>query len=280
MQYKKIAVIGPGLLGGSLLLKCRSLSREVQLFAWVRPEEWNREIETSLQKHRITGSTQLATVVQGADLVVLATPVTAMPELVKEMRDALAPSTLVTDVGSVKGWVEEHVAPLLENRTQWIGSHPMAGSHLKGFQAAQANLFDNAMVILTPTEKTPMNTLEAAHSFWSMLTQKIHVLPPDEHDRLIAQISHVPHLAAVLLMVNAEPAAWPLRGGGFRDTTRVAAAPAALWRDILLTNQKSILDSLDHFIELATQTRQWLAEKDADRLNDLLERASQIRNTL
>src|SRR6202044_1703104 len=117
-----------------------------------------------------------------------------------EMRDALKPTALVTDVGSVKGSVDRDLAPLLEDRALWIGSHPMAGSEQGGFAAARADLFEGAAVILTPTKQTPRETKRRAENFWTALGANLAILLPEKHDQVVAAISHIPHLLAAALV--------------------------------------------------------------------------------
>jgi prephenate dehydrogenase len=163
-----------------------------------------------------------------------------MPGLVEEFRGALKPGALVTDVGSVKGSVDAALAPLLAGRALWVGSHPMAGSEQSGFVAARPDLFEGAAVIVTPTAATAPEAVEKATEFWSALGARVFTLAPEQHDLAVADISHVPHLMAALLVANANPTSLPLAGGGFRDTTRVASGSPELWIEILWANREAL----------------------------------------
>jgi len=239
MNFGTVAILGPGLIGGSLALALaeRSLTRRLMIYA--RSPHALDAIRTAV----LTGNPSEA--VRDADVVVLCVPIEAMPALVHEFRDALKPTALVTDVGSVKESVDNDLAPLLENRALWIGSHPMAGSDQAGFIAARPDLFDGAAVVLTPTRHTQHDAVHRAEDFWRAVGARIFTYEPKHHDLLIAQISHLPHLLAAALVNQASEEACQLAGGGFRDTTRVASGSPELWAEILLANSPAITRQLD-----------------------------------
>jgi prephenate dehydrogenase len=188
--------------------------------------------------------------VSEADVVILCVPIEAMRGLAAEFRDALKPHALVTDVGSVKGSVDRDLAPLLEDRALWIGSHPMAGSERGGFAAARADLFDGATVILTPTKQTARDAKHRAEKFWTALGAQLAELSPAKHDQIVAAVSHLPHLLASALVNHAVAHGdLELAAGGFRDTTRVASGSAELWTEILLANRDAVAGQLNFFVE-------------------------------
>jgi prephenate dehydrogenase len=182
-----------------------------------------------------------------------------MEGLVRQMLPDLAPRTLVTDVGSVKGVVVETLAPLLEGRALFTGSHPMAGSEKAGIRFARADLFANATCIVTPRtpQESSSEAVARAKELWECLGGRVAFLGPHEHDRFCALISHMPHLLAAVLVhaVQAsEPRAFAFCGPGFRDTTRVAGGLPEMWREILCSNREAVLEALNavsHQIELA-----------------------------
>ncbi len=238
MNFGTVAILGPGLIGGSLALALadRGLAKRLTIYA---------RSPRALDEIRIAGidaelSTNPSEAVREADVVVLCVPIEAMGALVQEFRDALKPGALVTDVGSVKGSVDAALAPLLAGRAWWVGSHPMAGSEQSGFIAARPDLFENAAVIVTPTPATAPGAAAKATEFWRALGARVFTLAPEEHDQAVADISHVPHLMAALLVASANPASLPLAGGGFRDTTRVASGSPELWIEILWANREAL----------------------------------------
>jgi prephenate dehydrogenase len=235
MSFGTVAILGPGLIGGSLALALAERGLASRLYIYARSPHALDAIRLAGVDAELTGNPSEA--VREADVVILCVPIEAMAALVKECRDALKPTALVTDVGSVKGSVDTAIAPLLEGRAQWIGSHPMAGSEQSGFVAARADLFENAAVIVTPTPKTAPQAQARAEEFWRALGGRVFALSPADHDLAVADISHVPHLLAALLVANANPKSLPLAGGGFRDTTRVASGSPDLWTEILWANR-------------------------------------------
>jgi len=277
MKPAKISVLAPGLIGGSVALACTRAFPDASLFIWSRKKESLAPIQKALPKAR-TGAD-----LSGAcrsDIVVLGAPASTLADLVRSLLPHLSPRTIVTDVASVKAAVEKEIAPLLETRARWIGSHPMAGSEDSGFRAARADLFQGAPVILTPGKNTPPDTVQDATSFWQALGARVTRLDPDEHDRQVARISHLPHAVAAALVHAAGSSGLPLAGPGYRDTTRVAAGPSALWAEILLGNRREVLNSLKD-LQTGLQGLEASLEKgDAVALAKFLDEAARIRRNL
>ncbi len=238
MNFGTVAILGPGLIGGSLALALAERGLAKRLMIYARSPHALGEIRTAGVDAELTGNPSEA--VSEADVVILCVPIEAMAGLVHEFRDALKPAALVTDVGSVKGSVVRDIEPLLENRALWIGSHPMAGSERAGFAAARADLFEGATVILTPTKQTSRDAQRRAEKFWKALGSNLAVLSPEKHDQTVAAISHIPHLVAAALVNHAVIFGdLDLAAGGFRDTTRVASGSPELWAEIFLANSEA-----------------------------------------
>jgi prephenate dehydrogenase len=247
MNFGTVAILGPGLIGGSLALALAERGLAKRLMIYARSPRALDEIRLASVDAELTGNPSEA--VADADVVILCVPIEAMAGLVHEIRDALKPDALVTDVGSVKGSVVRDLAPLLENRALWIGSHPMAGSERNGFAAARADLFQDATVILTPTKQTSRDAQLRAKKFWTALGSKLVILSPEKHDQLIAAVSHIPHLIAAALVNHAVNFGdLDLAAGGFRDTTRVASGSPELWAEILLANSEAVGGQIDNVI--------------------------------
>lgn len=247
MNFGTVAILGPGLIGGSLALALAERGLAKRLMIYARSPRALDEIRVAGVDAELTQNP--AEAVREADVVILCVPIEAMPGLVHEFRDSLKRGALVTDVGSVKASVDLAVAPLLERRAQWIGSHPMAGSEQAGFSAARADLFEGATVIVTPNKNTPPEVEKRAEEFWAALGSKVVSLPADHHDKVIAAVSHMPHLiAAALVNLAVAHGDLDLAAGGFRDTTRVAAGSATLWTEILVANREAVCEQLDYFI--------------------------------
>ncbi|MBB5352441.1 prephenate dehydrogenase [Haloferula luteola] len=239
---ERIAVIGGGLLGGSLALR---LAGEKDVRLWAR-----REASVALAQELGVeqASTDLAATLAGVELVVLSVPVGVMPGLVDRMLEAGLPEDcLVTDVGSVKAVVHREVAPRLRERGRvFVGSHPMAGGEKQGMEAARRDLFEGAMCFLTGREGAQTGEGECLETFWRELGCRTEWIDPLAHDRVVARISHLPHVMAAVTaraaLANPEDARYG--GGGLRDTTRVAGGHPGMWAEILLENREAVGRSL------------------------------------
>lgn len=267
-EIKSLAILGPGLLGGSLGLATKD-SLEVRF--WGRNPE---KIAPLSDAGFHTVSADLATVIKGADLIILAIPVPYMKDLVQQLVEVgLTKEQLISDVGSVKTSVTEELQPLLGAQGyKFIGSHPMAGSESQGFESARADLFQGAPCILTPDEYSEASDLATLEHFWQSLGTHTHILSPEDHDETVSRVSHIPHiLAAVCANValnNPENAQYA--GGGLRDTSRVASGDPRLWSGILSENSEIILSQIDEAINRLTEYRDALSKNDGAPLEDLL----------
>ena len=285
MQFGKLAIIGPGLLGGSmaLALRERGLAREFALYGR-RPESLAGAEAHGMRDYC---STDLPKVAAGAEFCVLATPVGAMAALLEAAMPHLAAQAVITDVGSVKGQLVydleaiclKHNAATGRN-AQFVGSHPMAGSEQTGFQAARADLFVGATCFVTPTEKTRAEARQLVQLFWRELGASVASVSPDQHDPIVARISHVPHLMASLLVNLTTESEMEYCGGGFRDTTRIASGSPGMWTEILLENGAAVEKTLGDLIRDLEEARRLIASGDAAALHQVLERAKEARDRL
>ncbi len=245
----QLAIIGPGLLGGSIALAARRAGG-FRVAAWARRSEAVAEMQRLALADRV--STNLAETVADADLVVLCVPIGAMAELARQIVAAIAPGAVVTDVGSVKAPVVEEVGAVFSRRGRFVGSHPMAGSEQTGIAAASADLFDGAACIVTPVENSDAGAVAMVRGFWESLGCRVLETSPARHDEIVALVSHFPHLlAAMLVNVVAEQNAdaFEFSGPGFRDITRVASGPPAMWAEILRSNHVAVRKSAEAMIE-------------------------------
>jgi prephenate dehydrogenase len=285
MNFGTVAILGPGLIGGSLALALAERGLAERLMIYARSPRALDEIRLAGVDAELTQNPSEA--VREADVVILCVPIEAMAGLVHEFRDALKPDALVTDVGSVKGSVDREIVPLLKGRALWIGSHPMAGSEQAGFAAARADLFEGATVVVTRTQNTSSAALKRALKFWNALGSRTITQTPAQHDIRVAQISHLPHLLAAALVdhvQNAEPEALELVGGGFRDSTRIASGSADLWTEILSANANAVAHALQPFIKKLERLRDCLVNEDKQeqkqQLQRLLKDAQDVRSKI
>lgn len=273
--FDKLAVVGLGLLGGSVAAAARQrgLVRTV-VGAARRPAPLRYALEAGI----VDAVASPIEAVEGADLVVLGTPVGSMARLVAELAPRLARGCLVTDVGSVKSGVVDRLPGLLPVGVEFVGSHPMAGSHLRGPEHARADLFEGATCVVTPRVGQDPRAVERIEAFWRALGARVKRRSACEHDDEVAWVSHLPHLVAFAYadsLRHAPARVGELAGGGFRDFTRIAQSDAELWGEILSLNGKALAGPLNHFSASLAEIARVLEEGDGESLERLLQTARQ-----
>ena len=278
----RIAIFGPGLLGGSLALKLRALGTcEVRL--WARRPEALQEIRDRDCAH--FASNDVAGVARDADLVILCVPVGVMPDLARQIAGVIRPDTIVTDVGSVKASVVAELGPIFASRGRFVGSHPMAGTEHTGLQAAKADLFQGTTCMVTPDAATDHDATKVVSAFWESVGCRVVAIPAQEHDECVALISHLPHVVAgaiVQAVAARNPHAFSVVGPGFRDTTRVASGPPVMWVGILRENSTAVLAALDALLAQLSGLREALSDSATgdDALRNFLAAAKQTRDQI
>ena len=279
-MIQRLAIVGVGLLGGSIALAARAhgLAREIVGIGRDRTR-----LEAPLRAGAVDRvTTDLAAGVRDADVVVLAANVLANEQLLADAWPAVASSAVVTDVGSTKRGIVA-AAERLPGAHRFVGSHPMAGSEKSGYAVARPDLFRGAIVIVTPGDASEPGAVKTVTSFWEALGARVSALEPDTHDRVVAAISHLPHVVAWALLEAVgrfEPAALPFAARGFKDTTRIAAADTAMWTEILLSNRDSIASSLGAFRGALGDLERLIAAGDRGGIERLLARLKAQRETL
>ena len=271
--FNKVAIVGVGLIGGSLALdiKKKKLARTICGVC--------RHTSSLLiaKKHGIIdeGSTDLA-IIKGADLIVLATPVNVILESARRIATLSGPDCIVTDVGSTK---EEIVSQLNKIFPRFVGSHPLAGSEKRGAAHARAGLFKDSLSILTPLASTEKKALQKIQRLWKMVGAKVVTMAPGTHDEIVACVSHVPHVVAFSLMNSVPKEYLAFAPGSLRDSTRVASSDSMLWAQIFLSNHK-IIGPLRRLQRHIQTLRSAIEHKDAAALTRLLAQAKAKRDTL
>lgn len=281
--WQRVAIVGVGLIGGSIGLDLlrRGLAREV-----IGVGRRASTMRMAKRVGAVTATTlDLAAGVAESDLVVVCTPVGRIADDVIAAACAARPETIITDVGSTKASIVAAVERArgqgkIPAQTRFVGSHPMAGSEKNGPAAAQADLFVNRTVIMTPLATTPATDQRAVSRFWRSLHAKVVSMTPEAHDRAVATISHLPHVAAAALAALTAGDERRLAATGWQDTTRVAAGDPELWRQILLDNRAAVLAALERYDQTLDAYRQALERADGDRLQSLLREAKRSRDAL
>ncbi len=280
--FQKIAIIGVGLLGGSLGLAIKQRRLAASVVGYVRRSASISECEKFAVVDHATRDIKRA--VENADLVILCTPLSRMRELSEEMIPALKPEAIVTDVGSVKASIVQELEPLFSKaNVRFIGSHPMAGGEKMGVAAAKSDLFEKAICVVTPTAKSNVAAVNAVEQLWSNVGGRVVKLSPEVHDELVSRSSHLPHVIAaelanyVLSPTHAKEQAL-LCANGFRDTTRIASGSPEMWRDVATSNQKNLSRVLGIFIEGLEEFRHALDSGDNNAIEEFFEKAKQRRD--
>ena len=280
-MYKQITILGPGLLGASLAMAIKDRMPESRLVVWSRRAE-NRT--KSLQSNWCDATfDRPEDAVVDSDLVVVCTPVESIVPLLERIEKNLGATTLVTDVGSTKNQICQAASKILVKGATFVGSHPMAGSELKGMDNAKADLFENAACILTPTTSDVYEASNSLRTFWQAIGMHVTEMAPDKHDEVVAHISHLPHLLASTLcsyLAHQAPAIGELSGSGLRDTTRVAAGDPDLWQQILHQNSEAILRAVEGYEVALKAFKATLKQSDSDNTKRLLQLGKEYRDSL
>src|SRR5688572_29237101 len=282
MRWQKVTLVGVGLLGGSLGLALRKRGLAAEVCGYVRRESSIAECVQVGAVHRAT--VDLAEAVDGADLIVLCTPLLRMGELALEIASDIRKGALVTDVGSVKCAIVSELEPIIAAKSAaFVGSHPMAGSEKMGVSAARADLFLNAACVVTPSKNSANEKVEETEALWREVGGRVIRLDPETHDLLVSRSSHLPHvLAAQLATLVLDPKNPAEQGklcaNGFRDSTRIAAGSPEMWRDIAVMNRKHLLDAIGRFAEGLEEFRALLERNDSKALEEYFKRAKELRD--
>jgi prephenate dehydrogenase len=273
----QITVVGTGLLGTSLGLAAQVRGLAGRVVGLGRRQATLDAAEATGAFDTVT--TDPAQALTAADVVVVAVPLAGFEAVLKQVAAHQAPAMTVTDVGSTKAGVLAQARRLLPHPERFVGAHPMAGSEQAGPEAAAAELFDGRPCVLTPAEDTAADALATVRNLWQSVGMRLIELDPDTHDQYAATISHVPHLAAGLLVALAHArGGWALASTGFRDTTRLAGGDPPLWRDILTTNKGHVREALQGFRDQLDTLIDLIDAGDDQALEDWLARQKQHRD--
>lgn len=273
-----VSILGLGLLGGSISIVARNRKLVTRVIGWS-----NRDVTrlSALEKGIIDECQPTPQdAVRKADLVIICTPVGVMPHVLETIAPHLKPGAIVTDVGSTKRSVVAAGEKFLNGGNPFIGSHPMAGSERSGIGAADDRLFDDRLCILTPNERSDPKALVEVEEFWQDLGMRTTRLTPGEHDRLLADVSHLPHLVAAAMVAIQEERAMSVAGPGFKDSTRIAAGDAGMWRDIFMDNKESVIRALDRLLAGLRDYRTAMQAGDSAKIESLLAAAAKRRQSL
>jgi prephenate dehydrogenase len=280
MKFKKVAIIGMGLMGGSLGLDLNRLKTCGNITGIGRNITRLKAAKTKKACTRITRHFEEG--VKGADLVVISLPVLIIPQVFARIRPFLGNDTLVIDMGSTKSDIVSKIDEIDRNRN-FVGSHPVVGSEKTGIKNIIPGMYKGGACIVTPSEKTNKAALKKAIAFWKSLGMKVTVMSPREHDRIMAEVSHFPHLNAFMLVNMAEDVINGKKGiigPGFKDLTRIAASNEDIWAEIFLSNKKEMLKHIDTAIEELDALSQMIYLNKVKELKNYIKRARNLREKI
>lgn len=278
MKFKKIVIIGMGLIGGSIgkaLLKKR-IAKEV-VGVCRRPSSLKRAVKCRVLTSGHVNEYKKA--VKGADIIVIATPVHTIKEVLGKLSKVLKGDVIVTDVGSTKKEIM-NVASKYGKNFMFVGSHPLAGSEKTGVENVKADLFKGTVVVVTKDRKTSPKAVRIVENLWKALGAKVVTMSPERHDSVLAFTSHLPHVVAYALAVSVNKGLKDFAATGFKDTTRIASSDPLLWKDIFLSNRKDVLASYRAFYKNLSAIARAVRANDGRRLQKVLTNCKDSRDAL
>jgi len=277
-ELRQITVVGLGLLGASVTLAVLRTLSAVKTIGYSHRHVTRQKARKLGVAGKIVD--QIEQSVAGSDIVILATPICTFEEIFIQIAGACRPGCIVTDVGSTKVLAHRWAQKTLPKNVYYVGSHPIAGSEQRGVDFARDDLFYGADCILTATEKTNPAAIRRLKRFWTSLGCTVKQMSPAEHDRILANVSHLPHIMAAALMNVNNAEELKLAGQGFIDASRIASGPANIWSDILVTNAGNAMKSIDRIIKELIKLRKAVKSKDKAKIEKLLEQAKTKRSAL
>ena len=283
--YKKIVIIGLGLIGGSIGLAINRYDKSIKRIGLARSQE---TLDMALERGLVDEvCNQANEILLDCDLVILATPLSSFKNIVKEILPYLKEGCVITDTGSSKIQVINEIEKLIPDHIDFVAGHPVAGTEMSGPDAGFAELFDNRWCILTPTEKTNKETLKDILNFWNNLGAMTEVMTAEHHDKVLAITSHIPHLLAFNIVGTAndlanvtEKEVVKYSAGGFRDFTRIAASDPIMWRDIFISNSDAVLEMLNYFSKDLDDLKAAIENNDSDFLEDFFNKTREVRKNI
>jgi len=281
MEFKRVSIIGVGLIGGSFALSLKKHGFKGSIIGIGRKIE---NLIKAKESEIIDKYTTIASEgVKDADLILLSAPVGQFVKIIMDIRENIKRGTIITDVGSVKAEVIKKLEPLMPEGVSFIGGHPIAGRECSGVECASADILKNARCIITPTPNTDRDILEKIINLWKTIGANPVLMSPDEHDSIFAAVSHLPHVLAYILIntiMDFKGNIIQNGGRGLRDMTRIALSSPEMWRDICAYNKENILESLNQFLSSVMRIKKIIENSEWDNLEKEFHRAKAGRQIL
>jgi len=284
-MFKKVCIIGCGLIGSSLARAIKKNNLAEKIVSSNRSDAANKKvIELKIVDD---SSSDPKKMVDGSDLVVIATPLSSYADVISKIKDSLKNRVILTDVGSVKENILNLVEKNIPENISWIPSHPIAGTEESGPEAGFSALFQNRWCILTPSKKAKEKDINLLQTFWEKVGSKVDIMEAKQHDYILSITSHIPHLIAYNIVNTSlniqdekESTIVKYSAGGLRDFTRIAASNPIMWRDVFIQNKKNTSKMIDKFIENLEDLKKAIENEDGKKLEQIFTKTKKIRKDI
>ena len=284
-NFDTVCIIGLGLIGGSIGLSMKKNNFESKVIGYAKTE---RTLSRAVERGLVDDAEKnLVKAVNGADLIILATPLSTFKSIIKEIAPFLKKGSIVTDTGSAKFTVLEELKDLIPKDVEFIPGHPIAGTEESGPDSGFPELFENRWCILTPTKNNSEENVKRIKYFWELLGSKVEIMDALHHDKVLAITSHIPHLIAYNIVGTANDLAnvtdsevVKYSAGGFRDFTRIAASDPKMWSDIFTYNSEAVIEMLDLFSNDLIKLKESILKKDTNMLFSSFEKTRNVRKRI
>ena len=284
-MFKKICIIGCGLIGSSLARAIKKNNLAEKIVSSNRSDAANQKvIELKIVDDSSSDTKKMA---EGSDLVVIATPLSSYKDVISKIKNSLKIGVILTDVGSVKENIMNLVEKNIPENISWIPSHPIAGTEESGPEAGFSELFQNRWCILTPSKKAKEKDINLLQTFWEKIGSKVDIMEAKQHDYILSITSHMPHLIAYNIVNTSlniqdekESAIVKYSAGGLRDFTRIAASNPIMWRDVFIQNKKNTSKMIDQFIKNLEDLKKAIENDDGKKLEQIFTKTKKIRKEI
>ena len=281
-MFKKVCIIGCGLIGSSLARAIKKNNLAEKIVSSNRSDAVNKKVIELKIVDDSSSDTKKMT--EGSDLVVIATPLSSYEDVISKIKNSLKNGVILTDVGSVKENIINLVEKNIPENISWIPSHPIAGTEESGPEAGFSELFQNRWCILTPSKKAKEKDINLLQTFWEKIGSKVDIMEAKQHDYILSITSHIPHLIAYNIVNTSlniqdekESAIVKYSAGGLRDFTRIAASNPIMWRDVFIQNKKNTSKMIDKFIRNLEDLKKAIDNEDGKKLEQIFTKTKKIR---
>ena len=285
MMFKKVCIIGCGLIGSSIARAIKKNNLSTKIVSSNRSDITNKKvIKLNIADDSSSNTSKM---VKESDLVIIATPLSSYKDVILKVKNSLKSGAILTDVGSVKSNVISLIEKNVPKNVSWISSHPIAGTEESGPDSGFSELFKNRWCILTPSNKAKDQDIKLLETFWKKIGSRVDVMDAKEHDYILSITSHMPHLIAynivnMTLNINKKKKRDIVKysAGGLRDFTRIAASNPIMWRDIFIQNRKNTSKMIDKFVENLKNLKKAIKNRDKKKLENIFKKTKKIRKEI